>query len=117
MHAVCATPDSSNPNSAVCAATNNWSRVALVGMFGSCATSSFVRKSLHPVVLPPTNTAARSAAISRRMLASESLGEIDAEHARACLRHVEVVDPAGALDGTAEIRFGIVAAILGPGDQ
>src|SRR5262245_3787589 len=114
MHAVCATPDSCRPNNAVCAATSSWSRVALVGLFGSSATSAVVRKSLHPTMLPASNTAPRSLAIVRCMLASSSLCEVHAEHERARLRHVEIVDAARALDRPAEVRLGVVAAVLRP---
>src|SRR5687768_249811 len=108
------------PNCAACAAMKSWSRVASRGLLGSLPlpTPSLVRKSVQPVA--PTNISPPSAIARYRLMGVilvRSAIQVDGEHVRARLWHVEVVVATRVLNRAAQIGLRVVGRVVGPGLQ
>src|SRR5690349_21218361 len=121
-HIIMAMVPSWNANCPACTPMNSCWADADVGRFGLLESLSPVRNVSQPVV-PRSSPRHASATCALRRISRFSSGLVvqgDREHERACLRIVEVVHTAGAGiggNGTAEVRLGVVAGVVGPGVQ
>src|SRR5437764_341590 len=118
MHAV---RDSAPSNWVNCAAwndTNNWSREAWVGAFGSSVRPGPVRKLSQAVDATATSSAASALRVKTVFMVAPALTvQGDGEHERAGLRVVEIIHSPQAHLRPGQVRFGVDPGVLRPGLQ